>query len=136
LFDVESEGNITTAESLTKYINMFSKIIAILFLLVITFLFFNKGLHRLILISYFTLSLLTFVLYGIDKRNAVKGLRRIPEKTLHISALLGGWPGALLAQHAFRHKTQKQPFKFVLWLGVLINTGIFGYFLYSIVFGL
>ncbi|MFB1000387.1 MAG: DUF1294 domain-containing protein [Colwellia sp.] len=133
---MESEGNITTAESLTKYINMFSKIIAILFLLVITFLFFNKGLHRLILISYFTLSILTFVLYGVDKRNAIKGLWRISEKTLQISALLGGWPGALFAQQAFRHKTQKRSFKFVLWLGILTNTGIFGYFIYSTVFSL
>ncbi|MFT5298682.1 MAG: uncharacterized membrane protein YsdA (DUF1294 family) [Colwellia sp.] len=115
---------------------MFSKIIAILFLLVITFLFFNKGLHRLILFGYFTLSLLTFVLYAIDKRNAIKGRRRISEKTLQISALLGGWPGALLAQQTFRHKTQKRPFILVLWLGILINIGVFAYFLYSVVFGL
>jgi len=114
---------------------MFSKIIAILFLLVITFLFFNKGLHRLILFGYFTLSLLTFVLYAIDKRNAIKGRWRVSEKTLQIS-LLGGWPGALLAQQAFRHKTQKRPFIFVLWLGVIINAGVFAYFLYSVVFGL
>jgi uncharacterized membrane protein YsdA (DUF1294 family) len=115
---------------------MFSKIIAILFLLVITFLFFNKGLHRLILFGYFTLSLLTFVLYWVDKINAIKGRRRISERTLQMFSLFGGWPGALLAQQLLRHKTQKRPFVFVLWLGILINTGIFAYFLYCVVFGL
>ena len=133
---MESEGNIAIAESLTKYINMFSKIIAILFLLGITFLFFDKGLNRLILVGYFTLSLFTFLLYAIDKRNAIKGLWRISEKTLQIPALFGGWPGALLAQQTFRHKTQKRPFIFVLWLGVLTNTGIFCYFIYSTIFSI
>lgn len=115
---------------------MFSKSIAILFLFILVFLFINKGLSRLILVEYFTLSFFTFLLYAIDKRNAIKGRRRISEKTLQISALLGGWPGALLAQQTFRHKTQKRPFILVLWLGILINTGVFAYFLYSVIFGL
>ncbi|NQZ89298.1 MAG: DUF1294 domain-containing protein [Colwellia sp.] len=115
---------------------MFSKTIAILFLFILVFLFINKGLHRLILVEYFTLSVFTFLLYAIDKNNAIKGRRRISEKTLQISAALGGWPGALLAQQAFRHKTQKRSFIWVLWLGILINTGVFAYFLYSVVFGL
>ena len=115
---------------------MFSRIIAILFLFILVFLFINKGLHRLILVEYFTLSFFTFLLYAIDKRSAIKGRWRVSEKTLQISSLLGGWPGALLAQQAFRHKTQKRSFIFVLWLGVMINTSIFGYFLYSVVFSL
>jgi uncharacterized membrane protein YsdA (DUF1294 family) len=115
---------------------MFSKIVAILFFLILAFLFINKGLHRLILMEYFTLSLFTFLLYWVDKRNAIKDRRRVSEKTLQVFSLLGGWPGALLAQQTFRHKTQKRPFILVLWLGILINTAIFTYFIYSVVFSL
>jgi uncharacterized membrane protein YsdA (DUF1294 family) len=86
--------------------------------------------------EYFILSLFTFLLYAIDKRNAIKGRRRVSEKTLQLSSLLGGWPGALLAQQLFRHKTQKRPFIFVLWLGIIINVGVFVFFLYTVVFSL
>ena len=136
MFDLETKGNIATAAILTKGIYMFSKSIAILFLFILVFLFVNKGLNRFILIGYFALSFFTFLLYGVDKRNAIKGLWRISENTLQTLSLLGGWPGALLAQQAFRHKTQKRAFIFVLWLGILTNVVIFGYFLYSIVFDL
>lgn len=47
------------------------------------------------------MSLACFVAYGWDKRSAANGCRRVPEQTLHIMALLGGWPGALLGQRYF-----------------------------------
>jgi hypothetical protein len=40
---------------------------------------------------------------------------RTPEKVLHASELLGGWPGALLAQQLFRHKTRKVSYQLVFW---------------------
>lgn len=65
------------------------------------------------------LSLITYVLYALDK-SAARGRRhRVPERTLHLLSLLGGWPGALLAQHMLRHKTAKPRFLFVFWLTVL-----------------
>lgn len=49
-------------------------------------------------IAYFCLvaavSVVSFIAYGFDKRRAVKGGRRVPEQTLHVLALLGGWPGS------------------------------------------
>ncbi len=42
-------------------------------------------------------SLASFAAYGFDKRRAGTGGRRVPERTLHLLALLGGWPGAILA---------------------------------------
>ena len=61
-------------------------------------------------------SLFTFGVYGWDKRQAVKQGQRVPETRLHLLSLLGGWPGALLAQHYFRHKNRKASFQIVFWL--------------------
>jgi uncharacterized membrane protein YsdA (DUF1294 family) len=72
------------------------------------------------------MSLACFVAYGWDKRSAANGSRRVPEQTLHILALLGGWPGALLGQRHFRHKTQKLSFLIVFWCVVLLHVAIVG----------
>lgn len=57
------------------------------------------------------INLLTYWMYSQDKEAAERGNRRVPENTLHILAVLGGWPSAWLAQQKLRHKTQKQPFR-------------------------
>ena len=64
-------------------------------------------------------SLVTFVQYGWDKRQAKKQKRRIPEKRLHLLALAGGTPGAFLGQITFRHKTQKKSFR-VVFMGIVM----------------
>jgi uncharacterized membrane protein YsdA (DUF1294 family) len=61
------------------------------------------------------MSAITFVAYGIDKRQAIHEGRRISEKRLHQFALLGGWPGAWAGQRVFRHKTQKTSFRVVYY---------------------
>lgn len=66
-------------------------------------------------------NLLTWLLYGADKFAARKNWQRIPEMTLLVYGLVGGWIGALFAQHFFRHKTQKQPFKTHFMLSVILN---------------
>lgn len=70
------------------------------------------------------LSLVTFIAYALDKAAARKGSWRTPESTLHLLSLLGGWPGALVAQRKLRHKTRKPSFRLVFWLTVLLNCGI------------
>jgi uncharacterized membrane protein YsdA (DUF1294 family) len=62
---------------------------------------------------YLVMSLVTFVVYGVDKRRSVKGKWRIKEKTLHLLALCGGVPGALVAAQVFRHKNRKLRFRLV-----------------------
>lgn len=52
---------------------------------------------------------------------AGRGYRRVPESHLHLLSLAGGWPGALIAQPVFRHKTIKQPFQGVFWATVVLN---------------
>lgn len=74
---------------------------------------------RLLLGVPLVISTLTFFAYRSDKRRADAGAWRIPESTLHIAELLGGWPGAFLAQRKFRHKTSKISFQFVFWAVVL-----------------
>lgn len=70
---------------------------------------------------YGGLSALSLLLYGMDKSAARSGGPRTPEATLHIIALAGGWPGAVLAQRMFRHKTIKQPFQRIFWCAVVAN---------------
>ncbi|RMO83611.1 hypothetical protein ALQ33_01475 [Pseudomonas syringae pv. philadelphi] len=70
------------------------------------------------------MSLLAFVLYRHDKRQAGNGGQRTPENVLHTLELLGGWPGALLAQQLFRHKTRKVSFQVVFWLVVLVHQAL------------
>ena len=57
------------------------------------------------------INLVTFAMFAWDKRSAIKGQWRIPEKTLLALALAGGSPGAIVAQQRLRHKTRKQPFR-------------------------
>ncbi len=75
------------------------------------------------------MSAVAFVLYGLDKWAAKRNAQRTPENTLQLCALLGGWPGALLAQQIFRHKSSKRSFQVVFWSMVVINCGALGFFL-------
>lgn len=58
------------------------------------------------------INILTFAVFGIDKRKAVKGRFRISELTLFVLSLLGGSLGGFIAMHTFHHKTKKWYFKF------------------------
>lgn len=60
------------------------------------------------------MSLVSLTLYGIDKYRAVHNRRRIPEKILLLSALLGGAAGALAGMLVFRHKTRKWKFRILV----------------------
>lgn len=76
-------------------------------------------------------SILTFILYALDKSKAKRGARRTPENTLHLFALAGGWPGAAIAQQTLRHKSQKKEFRFVFWLTVIANFAALAWLLSS-----
>ncbi|MES2476336.1 MAG: DUF1294 domain-containing protein [Verrucomicrobiota bacterium] len=64
-------------------------------------------------------SLAAWFAYRSDKRRAQAGEWRIPEANLHLLELLGGWPGAFLAQRKFRHKTRKLSFQ-VVFVGIVL----------------
>ncbi len=56
------------------------------------------------------LNAVSFALFGLDKRRARRGARRIPEATLLLSALVSGTVGAWLGMRVFHHKTRKRSF--------------------------
>ncbi|HYE61374.1 MAG TPA: DUF1294 domain-containing protein [Phycisphaerales bacterium] len=65
---------------------------------------------------YAIASLVTFAAFARDKRAAVAGRRRIPESSLHLAELLGGFPGAIAAMLIVTHKNRKLPFVLVTLL--------------------
>jgi uncharacterized membrane protein YsdA (DUF1294 family)/cold shock CspA family protein len=75
------------------------------------------------LVLYPAMSLLTFVLYADDKSRARNGQWRVPEKTLHLCELAGGWLGAFVAQRKLYHKSSKSSYQVVFWLIVIIHIG-------------
>ena len=66
------------------------------------------------------ISAITYGLYADDKNRGVSGAWRVPESSLHLAELLGGWPGAFLAQRRLRHKRSKVPYQLVFWFIVVI----------------
>lgn len=93
---------------------------------------FNLGwLTRIYFWTTLAMSLTCLIAYGIDKRRANREKRRIPEKTLHLLEVLGGWPGAVLGQQMFRHKTVKMSFRLVLWTIILLHLALSSYFVYD-----
>ncbi len=73
---------------------------------------------------YAGISLLTFTVYAWDKAAARAGRWRTAESTLHLLALAGGWPGALLAQQWLRHKSVKLACRALFWATVLLNVAL------------
>ncbi len=90
-------------------------------ILVLWLLFSNAP--QFFLLIYGVIGMTAYFAYAIDKSAAQRGKWRIPESTLHLLSLFGGWPGALIARHHLRHKTRKQPFRSVFWLSVAGNIG-------------
>ena len=63
------------------------------------------------------INLITFLIFGLDKWKAKRkmrneAVRRVPEKTLFLLAVLGGSVGALLGMRVFHHKTLHRSFRF------------------------
>lgn len=74
-----------------------------------------------VLLAYMLASVASFLMFWSDKNSAQKGRWRTPENTLHAAELLGGWPGTLIAQQVFRHKTRKTSYLLALWLIIAMH---------------
>jgi uncharacterized membrane protein YsdA (DUF1294 family) len=78
---------------------------------------------------YVAVSLATVIAYAIDKSAAESGRWRTRERTLHVLSVTGGWPGALVAQAVFHHKSQKPSFRIAFWTTVVVNCAALAWFL-------
>jgi uncharacterized membrane protein YsdA (DUF1294 family) len=76
---------------------------------------------------YIGASVLCIAVYGIDKFAARGGHDRVPEAMLLALGIIGGWPGAIVAQQMFRHKTVKRSFRVLFWLTVVVNVAGFAW---------
>jgi uncharacterized membrane protein YsdA (DUF1294 family)/cold shock CspA family protein len=123
-------GESTSSASASRRSN-FPIMLALVFLVFVTGLFFSGKLPVSVLGLYLVASAVTFVAYALDKSAAKNDQRRTPEKTLHLFALVGGWPGALAAQKLLRHKSKKQSFQIVFWATVVLNCGVLGWLFLS-----
>jgi uncharacterized membrane protein YsdA (DUF1294 family) len=63
----------------------------------------------------------TYLVYASDKTRAQQGAWRVPETVLHSLELMGGWPGAFVAQRRLRHKCVKLPYQVAFWLIVAVH---------------
>ena len=76
---------------------------------------------------YVGASALCIAVYGIDKFAARRGGDRVPEAMLLSLGAIGGWPGAIVAQQLFRHKTAKRSFRLQFWATVVLNVAVFAW---------
>lgn len=89
-----------------------------------------RQLPFVVLIAYFLASCVAYVAYFLDKAASLKGNWRTRESTLHFFSVVGGWPGAMLAQRTLRHKTQKHSFQVTYWVTVVLNCAALGWLLW------
>jgi uncharacterized membrane protein YsdA (DUF1294 family)/cold shock CspA family protein len=80
-----------------------------------------------VLVLYLGASTVAFVVYALDKSAAENDRWRTQESTLHFVGLIGGWPGAVVAQRLLRHKSKKASFQVVFWATVVLNCGALGW---------
>jgi uncharacterized membrane protein YsdA (DUF1294 family)/cold shock CspA family protein len=92
-----------------------------LFLMFVAAAVFVGQLPLFILGLYLVASAVSFFLYAHDKSAAQQGRWRTNENTLHMFSIIGGWPGAFVAQKLLRHKSRKQSFQILFWTTVVVN---------------
>jgi uncharacterized membrane protein YsdA (DUF1294 family)/cold shock CspA family protein len=102
-------------------------LVSLAFLIAILVLGFMGSIPGEIVGLYLTASIIVFFMYWGDKSAARKGRWRIRERSLLLCGLIGGWPGALIAQQLFRHKSSKTEFQISFWGSVVINCAGLGW---------
>ena len=100
------------------------RVVGVAFLVFLLLGWLSARVPRALLLAYVGASLLAVFLYARDKSAAQNNRWRTPENTLHLVALFGGWPGALVAQDAFHHKSKKEAFQTLFWMTVVVNAGV------------
>ena len=100
---------------------MFAIVLSMIYLLTLAVLSYYQHLSTKLLIVLLAINIINFAIYAIDKYRAKKGYWRIKETTLHFISLIGGWPGAAVAQRWLKHKNRKVAFQRSYWLTIVVN---------------
>lgn len=87
----------------------------------------NQYVDQSIALWVIFMSVIAFLLYGLDKYKAIHHRWRIPEQTLILAAFAGGAPGALLGMRIFHHKTRKWKFRILVPLATIVWMALLGY---------
>ncbi len=82
---------------------------------------YNELILYIYLLLMVIMSIISFTLYGVDKKKAIKGKERIKEKTLLFYTIFNGAIGAFFARFVFRHKTEKKYFSLTIFAGLFIQ---------------
>ena len=117
---IRLNGHRRAAFNLHQFDSLLVPVAALFLIIVIAGVLFSK-LSAFILVAYLLLSLVTYIIYAVDKSAAEKGTWRTRESSLHLLSLLGGWPGAIFAQSNLRHKTKKKSFRIVFFITMALN---------------
>lgn len=86
-----------------------------------TSVFSHKTVMLFVVYQLVFINLTTFIAYRADKRAAVRGAWRVPERDLHTLEFLGGWLGAWIAQKVYRHKTSKKSYQAMYKLMIVME---------------
>lgn len=119
-------GERATPDSSRSHGNI-SLLFAGCFILLVATAVFTGKLPEAVLLTYLVASIVAFIAYAFDKSASLNNRWRIQESTLHLFALLGGWPGALIAQRLLHHKSRKKSFQIEFWATVFFNCGTLGW---------
>jgi Predicted membrane protein len=90
----------------------------------------NIPLPQILMIWILFMSLILFIMMGVDKKKAQLQVLRIPEKTLFFAAIIGGAPGGWIGMQFFHHKTKHWYFKIGFPILALIEIGAVLYLKY------
>lgn len=101
----------------------FSVVLFSVFSFVLYYLLKSKLIPIELVYLYAFMSVGAFLMYAKDKNAAEWGKWRTTENTLHALSLLGGWPGAKIAQSFLRHKSKKVSFRITYWITAIANCG-------------
>lgn len=109
-----------------RYVIPAALVAAAVYLLLLRYAF-SEPLYRYLL----AVNVSMFMLYGIDKLAAMRSFVRVPERLLHLTALAGGTPAALLGQQLFWHKVSKRRFMLWYWGTVALQAGFLYVWFYT-----
>jgi len=113
--------NSTRDDNIVSGIPMIYILIIICFSIYVLYFTIMGVLPPFVILVYLVMGILTYFIYSEDKAKAIDDEYRTSEQRLLSLSFFGGWMGALIAQHKFRHKTKKTSFQISFWTTVFFN---------------